>query len=461
MKTSVKYLFHKIENFFLWSSGADLDIISQVPNSEKNKYLGIGGTIIFTALMACFAGGYAFFTAFKNVPLAIMFGFFWGLLIYNLDRFIVSTFGSGDGKRTISKQELYEASPRLVMAILLGFVISTPLEIKIFEKEIKVRVDRLKIEKKEELISTDSTFFVNLKNKRVELNAISNNLQNYNEKKGELVENNVKFLNETKKELEADRADQNTMVQSLIARRNQARSSYYSAIHDSLSDATISYRKQTWRGIENQLSIEVGKRNMLDQKIIDLQNNKQQALIEESNKINAEISSLTNQRDLLVKDIAELEKMALAKNENYGNIGNDYDGFAAHLEALDAITEEKPILFYVKWLITFLFIFIEIAPILFKMMTERGPYDEIHDRVRHEYKVRQLEIISNINQEVNTAVKIHTDKYEQKLNAELVANREILIEVTKAQQEIAAVAIEKWKEEQKLAVKNGMTQIIE
>ena len=94
--------FISINNLFLWASGADLDILKQAP-TDNNKYFGIGGTILFTALMASFAGGYAFFTAFKNPTLAIVFGLFWGALIFNLDRYIVSTFGVGDGKKTISR----------------------------------------------------------------------------------------------------------------------------------------------------------------------------------------------------------------------------------------------------------------------------------------------------------------------------------------------------------------------
>ena len=72
--------------------------------------------------------------------LSLFFGLFWGALIFNLDRYIVSTFGVGDGKKTISKQELIEAAPRLLMAILLGFVIATPLELKLFEKEINAEI---------------------------------------------------------------------------------------------------------------------------------------------------------------------------------------------------------------------------------------------------------------------------------------------------------------------------------
>jgi len=89
------------------------------------------------------------------------------------------------------------------------------------------------------------------------------------------------------------------------------------------------------------------------------------------------------------------------------------------------------------------------------MMTERGPYDDIVDRIKHETKVRQLELQSNINQEINTAVRLHTEKHEHKLNAELQANKEILEAIAKAQQELAVVAIEKWKEEQKQILLNG------
>src|SRR5690554_2939703 len=155
MKKLIKYPFQQIYNLFLWASGADLDILKQAP-TDSNKYFGIGGTIIFTALMATFAGGYAFFTAFReeivndqglvmgyttlSIVLSIFFGLFWGALIFNLDRYIVSTFGVGDGKKTISKQELIEAAPRLLMAMLLGFVIATPLELKLFEKEINAEI---------------------------------------------------------------------------------------------------------------------------------------------------------------------------------------------------------------------------------------------------------------------------------------------------------------------------------
>ena len=91
---------------------------------------------------------------------------------------------------------------------------------------------------------------------------------------------------------------------------------------------------------------------------------------------------------------------------------------------------------------------IEIAPILFKMMTERGPYDDIIERVKHEVRVRQMLEQSNINQEVNHQVKISADRLEQKMIAESLANKELLTSIAQAQREIASAAIEAWKQEQ-------------
>ena len=56
----------KLNRFFWWCAGANIDVLEDCP-TDHSKYFGVGGTIVFTALMASFAGGYAFITAFKEV----------------------------------------------------------------------------------------------------------------------------------------------------------------------------------------------------------------------------------------------------------------------------------------------------------------------------------------------------------------------------------------------------------
>ena len=68
---------------------------------------------------------------------AIAFGIIWGLVIFNLDRFIVSTLR----KDELFWNEFKLVLPRLVLAVILAIVISKPLELKIFEKEIAQKVE--------------------------------------------------------------------------------------------------------------------------------------------------------------------------------------------------------------------------------------------------------------------------------------------------------------------------------
>jgi hypothetical protein len=405
MKRLLKYLGQKIEDVFVWSSGANKDILSAVP-MEKNKYFGIGGTIIFTALMASFAGGYAFFTAFKSVSLSVPFGIFWGMLIFNLDRYIVASFGVGDGKKTISKQEWIEAAPRLAMAIVLGFVISTPLELKLFEKEINAEIDtKISIEQKK--IVNDANKDGEIANKDFQIKKLQNDIK---ERDSIL----------TMKQTNWTQSEQNMNDEWNFGKFSgkPGKGGYYESYKKKAEAAQSDF-------LETKTSFD--KLDSLDYQRLAL------------------LSSSKEQRELKLVTEVENKKTVQAQN----------DGLLARLTALSSLTSKEWTLSFAKWLITALFIFIEIAPILFKMMTERGPYDDIVDRIKHETKVRQLELQSNINQEINTAVRLHTEKHEHKLNAELQANKEILEAIAKAQQELAVVAIEKWKEEQKQILLNG------
>ena len=121
-----------LKRFFILCSGADKNLLEGCSEGEQTKYAGIGATVFFTAVMAFIAASYALFTVFDNIYYASFFGFIWGLLIFNLDRFIVSTIR----KRDKIGSEFLQATPRIILAMIIAIVISKPLEIKIFEKEI-------------------------------------------------------------------------------------------------------------------------------------------------------------------------------------------------------------------------------------------------------------------------------------------------------------------------------------
>lgn len=125
----------RLSEFLLQCSGVDREILRECPTDE-NKYIGIGGTVLFTGILAFFSSAYAIYTVFDSYFMAVIFGTIWGLMIFNLDRYIVSSMKS----RGSLFRDFMVAFPRLVMAVLLALVISKPLELKIFEKEINAEL---------------------------------------------------------------------------------------------------------------------------------------------------------------------------------------------------------------------------------------------------------------------------------------------------------------------------------
>jgi hypothetical protein len=134
-----------IETFFVKCSGVNEEILIQAP-TEKNKYVGIGATVFFTGLFATVASGYALFTVFDSYISAFFFAILWGLLIFNLDRFIVSSLK----KKGSFFRDFGLALPRIILAVIISIVIAKPLELKIFETEINAEIISMQQERRKE-----------------------------------------------------------------------------------------------------------------------------------------------------------------------------------------------------------------------------------------------------------------------------------------------------------------------
>lgn len=146
----------------LWkAAGADEYILMRSTYSDHVKYATLGGIVCATGFMAALAGGYAFYIIFKEKAaaitestsqvveqstdiktalLSILFGIIWGLIIFNIDRFIVASTGKGDGTEAITWGEFRGAIPRIIMGIIIAITISKPVELRMFETEIDVKL---------------------------------------------------------------------------------------------------------------------------------------------------------------------------------------------------------------------------------------------------------------------------------------------------------------------------------
>lgn len=164
----------RVMRFFWKAAGADRYILERSTYSDQMKYLCLGGIIIATGLMAGLAGGYAFYTIFEprgnalnsfktakdiasqydamDTPTFIkscVFGVIWGLIIFNIDRFIVTSTGKGDGTEEITGKEIRSALPRLFMGAIIALTISKPVEIRMFKTEIDVKLHEKQMEQQQ------------------------------------------------------------------------------------------------------------------------------------------------------------------------------------------------------------------------------------------------------------------------------------------------------------------------
>lgn len=372
-------------NFLWWCAGVNRDVLRKCP-TEWAKYAGMGGTIFSTACMAALSGGYAISTVFDNILVSILFGFFWGfIIIFNLDRLIVNTMFS-DGEVTISWLELKSGLPRILLAIFLGIVISTPLEMKIFEDRIN----------------------------------------------SQLVKDNIERTNETRKIAQEGNG-------TLIERRNKLELELKD-ITDRLATADRDLKEEE-EG--SSLSGKTGKGPIYEAK-----KNLRDAIGKEKDDwMAAHEIELADLRDQIITN-AKKTRDDIKK-------GNEEEGFCVRYEAFSNLTSIKfspyfeiPKLFWVSLFITLLFVSIECAPTFMRMMVADGSYEKILEAERHKFRVMSDKRISDINDIINTEVKISTEKNRQKLEAEILANKQLMDKIATTQAELLQIAIEKWREEE-------------
>lgn len=331
----------KISEFLLQCSGVDREILRECPTDE-NKYIGIGGTVLFTGILAFFSSAYAIYTVFDSYFMAILFGAIWGLMIFNLDRYIVSSMKS----RGSFFRDFMVAFPRLAMAVLLALVISKPLELKIFEKEINA-----------ELLTMEQEVYQEQEDKV---------WSRYN---AQIVAHKADIpLLQT--EIDQAAALRDTLALMAIQEADGTGGSG----HRNLGPI---YRTKKAEADKAQAALEA-----TESRVLPLIAEKQQAIAELEEKAEA--------------DIAALDRQA-------------YGGMAARMDALHRLGMDSPAIYYASIFITLLFIALETAPVFVKLISSRSPYDYLLHEKEHVFAMNNLEQTSLLSNAVKNKVKFDTE----------------------------------------------------
>jgi hypothetical protein len=177
------------QQFGIWCSGVCPEIIKRCPTTWNN-YAIQGYVILMTALLSFVSGSYFLSFVFpeQDWKVPVIFGIVWAYLIFTLDRSIIVSMK----KTGFFWQELKVAIPRFILAIFIGIVIATPIELRLFEGEILAKLEEHSKIRQEQIIKQDNKNLDNrLKPKRErlkELEKIKSDYEKANESRIEEAE---------------------------------------------------------------------------------------------------------------------------------------------------------------------------------------------------------------------------------------------------------------------------------
>lgn len=322
------------QKFLMVCSGGNIHILRKTP-SEWNKFAGIGGIVIFTAVFATLSAGYAMYTVFDEIWTAIGFGLLWGLMIFNLDRYIVSSI-----KKTGTWwNQILMAIPRLILATFLGIIISKPLELKIFEKEV---------------------------NKQLNTIIQRNKKQLQGEMNGRILQQSGPF--ETEKKQISDKIV-------------QYQKSYDSAAVG-LEKEILGKQSGLTSGKEGFGPNAKRKQELKEQRRLDLENYQKQ---------------VTPRLAYLDKEISKVYTNLETERKSTETFEDRFNGFAARLQALDELGKNSAIIGLAATFIMGLFICLEISPVLVKLISQVGPYDYLLEKTENDFRLYSKEKIEKGN----------------------------------------------------------------
>ena len=386
-------------NFFTktlcYFAGANLRILRKYPE-EIMRYSSIGTTIFFTGLFASLSGGYAAYKIFHNFEASILIGVIWGLLIFNLDRYIVMSLQ----KKGDFLQEFLTALPRILLAIMISFVIAKPLEIRIFEDRIASVIDDKKTELKKRGIIDREVIYGSDKLSEEILN-IEDEISELEKLKSERPKGKIfqDLLNE-KEALENTLETQKNnfdLEQSKVS-RFFGNYTVKKIIDGKEIEVPATRSKDLQPSIWQKIRPTVLRR---DRSKIDIQTtteNLEANRVQRKNELKVHNKNY-NEKISAKKEELKAKKQEKVKSDKESKIARDNtdainnrafsENFIAQLEALGVLTKYKEnttdnegniievnnTLYWVNIGIILLFIMIETAPIFVKLISPQGQYD--------------------------------------------------------------------------------------
>lgn len=441
--------FSYIQKFFWILAGAEIHILKNCPG-DYNRQATIGFTILVTCIIAMVSGGVAGYIASgENLNAAIVFGLIWSILVYAIDRQMVLSIKKQKG--TPLSKILAQVVPRFIFASLVAFLISIPLELVIFEEIVELQMQEDNITNVKRRGNSEKNRLVMPAQKKVDsldkiIGAIEEKmnlpvpLREYQE-----LEDEIKKQQAQLKSLESD-----------LDKNNKSRSSYWQKYDQSLElDADAkkipnptnpNFKK--WKSLNERKKSLKSKIGIIKKNLSEMELS-QKEIVEIYNQDLKEEKDLNDSLLILArKNLTLAETKAETSINTLDTTLKGSKGLVRQYEALENAASQDETLKFFLWLIRIVFFMIEIIPVLSKISTPIGDYDEavrIHESgfaaAYQSIEDTKLEIQKR---KLEAELEYLTETAEKVMEAQLKKNEVIIDELTRTQIKIAEDIMKKW-----------------
>ena len=417
-----------LATWFSGIAGGRRDLLVNTP-ADRIRYAAMGGVILTTAAVAAISGASAVSMSLHlSWGWSVLIGLLWGVVIFNLDRLLVTQMAR---PRNGIRQPVLLALPRLVLAVILGFVISTPLVLLIFDAEIQ---QELGVIHQQELSAytaqVDATTYKSIPT-----------LTTQRDDAQQVVSSGT-----------APSVDDNADVKAAQARLATAETAYEQAEENVVCEkegtcgsgkagAGIAYREKV--GIRDDAKTE----RDAAQRAVD------QIRISTAKQLNdSYANSLSSAQATISSNAEQLVTLTAQRKTDLANQQQKIDsdtGLLARLEALSTLSANRPMLKVAHWMLFALFLSIEVLPVLTKLLQVIGP-ETVYDQLAASSDVT----VRKIHRRSDAArMKVHRSQQAVELRLErdrarraLSAGKKYNRKLTKTQQDVISAALDAWSQ---------------
>lgn len=468
---------------FLWFvAGADIEMLSLCPLDYK-KYEAIGMTILMTSLVGFAAGSSAAWYFTEDALWTLVFGMFWSLLIFSIDRSLVVTLKKDPYKKS------YYVLPlvfRGFLAILVAGIMSIPLELLVFNGFIQNDIENYKSDllKQQHQDSFDAQQAAEYDSKSKSLDQL---LKSESNKKDDI----ITAINDKRSERQREANMLNHPNTTTYNNAQASANGLQRQLNELYSLSNSDYRRNRIPGLRSQIShqrsVMASERNAWNSKvnarISELDN--EIAQLSDALRVAKENIARTDREKQRVDSTsvsyqARAEESLNKTDERFRN-GNNFTLYYAVLAhaiyKTHKVTHERmgtdgktytyeteefvnKDFMFLLWFIRAMFFVIELLPSIVKVVSKAGQYEL---RVYHQEEELKKYLHSQEYQDycykmLHGDNQLEMDLQAQRHDAEKKVQHDIIQAIINAEESVAKDSIDNWEklEKGKMLVRNGV-----